>query len=68
MLAPSFLAMLAPPALPVAHHSRSEAKRRERDLDRRVDAIGAREAERGLWKLLDASVADGSAVEEPPLR
>ena len=67
MLAPSFLAMLVPRALPVAPHSRSEANRRARDLDRHEDAIG-REAERGLWKILGASVAVGSAVEETPDR
>jgi bla regulator protein blaR1 len=42
-------------------------ERRERDLERREEAL-EREAERGLWRLLDASVADGSAVEEPLAR
>jgi len=45
----------------------AEVERRERDLERREEAL-EREAERGLWKLLDASVADGSAVEEPRTR
>lgn len=42
----------------------AEAERREHELDRREESL-EQEAERGLWSLLDASVADGSAVEEP---
>jgi bla regulator protein blaR1 len=45
----------------------SDAERRERDLDRREESL-EREAERSLWKLLDASVADGSAIPEPASR
>jgi len=41
----------------------SEAERREHDLDLREEAL-ERDAERDLWKLLDASIADGAAVPE----
>jgi len=45
----------------------SRVERRERDLDAREEDL-ERDVERDLWKLLDASVADGAAVPVPASR